>query len=335
VLGAVASALGMRHLGRRYLDRARTEGRRRPVSRDFLLELMFDAMDLLGGGDVPGSVATLAEGVAAARRSSGRTMLGSLVGLSGVIDGMAGRLNSAADFVREAAALVAGQSSHERYHVLNISVIVEGYRRTGADGLELFRSMEAVLADAMEPGDSQAQSSFIATKALLSYRGGDFAAAERANDESYAMQIAGFRTTPPAQWASIEGTPEIYVGLWERAQTLGGDSSEIRAKALRSEKLLARFAKHHPVYIARLAIVRGQIAALSGQRDKAAQLFRQGAEAAGRLQLRFDEALAYFEQARLDAPGSAGREKNLAIARAMFTECGAQHELDRIAALGG
>jgi hypothetical protein len=335
VLGAAASALKMRNLGRRYLDRARTEGRRRPVSRDFLLELMFDAMDLIGSGDVPGSVATLAEGVAAARRSSGRTMLGSLLGLSGVIDAMAGRFGSAGEFVREAAALVAGQPSHERYHVLNISVIVDGYRRTGAEGLELYRSMESVLMETMEPGDSQAQSSFIATKALLLFRGGEFAAAEQANDESFAMQTAGFRTVPPAQWASIEGTPEIYVGLWERANAEGRDASAIRAKALRSEKLLARFAKNHPVYAARLAIVRGEIAALDGHGGKAAQLFQQGAEAAGRLQLRFDEALAFFEQARLHPAGSADREKHLAIARAMFTECGAQHELDRVAALGG
>jgi hypothetical protein len=277
----------------------------------------------------------LTEGVAAARRSGGRAMLASHLGLRGVIEGMAGRFGAAREFVREAAELVGRDSSHDRYHVLNIHVVIEGYGRSGAEGLALFRSMEPILLESIEPGDSQARSSFESTKAVLSFRGGDFSTAEKATDESYALLLKGFATTPAAQWASIQGTPEVYIGLWEREKSAGRDVSKIRAKALRAEKLLARFAKHHPVYQARLTIVRGQIAALEGQRDKAAQLFRSGAETASRLQLRFDEALAYFELARLAAAGSAERDRDVAIARAIFTECGAEHELDLVAALGG
>ena len=151
--------------------------------------------------------------------------------------------------------------------------------------------------------------------------------------ESYSLQLEGFSTTPAAQWASIQGTPEVYVGLCEREKSAGRAVAKIRAKTLRAERLLARFAKHHPVYKARLTIVRGQIAALEGRNDKAAQLLRSCAEVASRLQLRFDEALAYFEIARLSAAGSAERDRDLAIARAIFTECAAQHELDRVAAL--
>jgi hypothetical protein len=127
----------------------------------------------------------------------------------------------------------------------------------------------------------------------------------------------------------------VYAGLWEHAKAEGRDVSAIRAKTMRAAKCLAGFAKRYPVYGARLIILRGQIAALEGQRDKAEHLFRTGAEAAGRLQLRFDEALAYFELARLEPAGSPDRAKHLAIARAMFTECGAQHEIERVAALGG
>jgi class 3 adenylate cyclase len=335
LVGAMASAMRLRNLGRRYFDRARIEGRHRPVSRDFLLELLFDAIDLLGAGDVQASMATLDEGIAAARKSGGRAMLASHLGLRGVVEAMAGRIADGGQYVREAAELVGRDASHDRYHVLNIQVVVEGYGRPGADGLALFRSMEPMLLESIEPGDSQARSSFVSTKALLSFRGGDFASAESANDESYALLVRGFTTTPAAQWASIQGTPEVFIGLWEQSIAAGRDVSAIRAKSLRAEKLLARFAKHHPVYEARLTIVRGQIAALSQQHEKAAQLFRQGAEAASRLRLRFDEALAYFELARLAASGSAEREKGLAISRAIFTECGAQHELDRVAALGG
>ena len=37
--------------------------------------------------------------------------------------------------------------------------------------------MEPVLLESIEPGDSQARSSFISTKAVLSFRGGDYATA--------------------------------------------------------------------------------------------------------------------------------------------------------------
>jgi hypothetical protein len=195
--------------------------------------------------------------------------------------------------------------------------------------------MESTLIESMEPGDSQAQSSFIATKSVLLFRGGAFDEAERANDESYDLQIKGFRTTPPAQWGSIWGTPEVYIGLWERAKADGRDTSAIRAKVMRSERLLARFAKHYPVYEARLAIVRGQIAALNGDATRARASLQAGADAASRLQLRLDEALAHFELARLAAAGSADRGRNLAIAAALFMDAGAQHELDRVAALEG
>ncbi|TAK15249.1 MAG: adenylate/guanylate cyclase domain-containing protein [Acidobacteria bacterium] len=333
MLGAMASAMGMRKLGRRYFDRARIEGRRRPVSRDFLLELLFDAMDLLGAGDVPGCIATLTEGIAAARRGGGRSMLGSHLGLCGGIFAMAGRFIEGSDLVREAMDVIGKDASHDRFYVESNCTIVEGYRRPGAEGLAFYRSMEAMMLESMEPGDLQAQQGLSATKALLHLRGGDWAAAEAAGDESYALLVKNFRTTPAAAWAAIQGTPEVHIGLWERAQREGLDVSSIRAKALRSAAMLAKFRKLHPVYDARLSIVQGQIAALSGQSDKAVAAFRRGADAASRMQLAYDEGLAHFELARLAAKGSPEQEKELAIARAIFVEGGAQHELDRIAAL--
>ena len=189
------------------------------------------------------------------------------------------------------------------------------------------------MLESMEPGDQMAPQGLAAIKALSYFRGGEWAAAEAANDESYALHVKSFRTTPAAGWPAIQGTSEVSVGLWERSQREGLDVTAIRAKTLRSAALLAKFRKLHPVYDGRLSIVQGQIAALSGQPEKAKAAFRRGADAASRMHLGFDEGLAHFELARLAASGSPEREKELAIARAIFAEGGAQHELDRVAAL--
>jgi len=334
-LGVLSSAMGLRGLGARYFERARLEGRRRPVSREFLFELLFDAMNFAGAGDLRSALATLTESVAAARRTGSRSALAQHLSLLSILEAMAGRLNSAAEISAESAEVTGSHSSHARFHVLASYVFYAALRLPGAEGLERYRALEPMLLDSMEPGDVQAESTWFSTKAIILCRGGAWAEADSANDRSFDLLVKNVRTTPAAHWTSIQGAPDVYVGLWEHTKAEGGDVSPIRTKTLRAVKCLAGFAKRYPVYGARLVIVRGQVAALDGQRDKAAQLFRDGAAAAGRLQLRFDEALAYFELARLSAARSSERDKHLAVARAIFTECGAQHELDRIAALEG
>jgi len=334
-LGVLSSAMGLRGLGSRYFERARLEGRRRPVSREFLFELLFDAMNFAGAGDLRSGIATLTESVAAARRAGSRSALAQHLSLLSILEAMAGRLKSAAQISAESAEAAGSTPSHARFHVLASYVFYASLRLPGGQGLERYRELEPMLLDCMEPGDVQAESTLYSTKALMLFRGGAWAEAEAVNDRSFGLLVKNIRTTPAAHWTSIQGAPDVYVGLWEHAKTEGRDTSAIRAKTLRAAKCLEGFAKRYPVYGARLVILRGQIAALEGHGDKAGQLFRKGAEAAGRLQLRFDEALAYFEQARLHPAGSPDRDKNLAIARALFTECGAEHELERIAALGG
>jgi class 3 adenylate cyclase/tetratricopeptide (TPR) repeat protein len=334
-LGVLSSAMGLRGLGSRYFERARLEGRRRPMSREFLFELLFDAMNFAGAGDLRSAIATLTDTLPAARRTGSRIALAHHLSLLSIFEAMAGRLNLAAEYSAASVEAVGPHSSHARFHVLASAVFYVAYRLPGAEGLDRFRALEPTMLECMEPGDVQAESTLSSTKALMLLRGGAWSEAEAVNDQSFALLVKNVRTTPAAHWTSIQGAPDVYAGLWEHAKAEGRDVSAIRAKTLRATKCLAGFAKRYPVYGARLIILRGQIAALEGQRDKAAQLFRQGAEAAGRLQLRFDEALAYFELARLQPAGSPDRAKHLAIARAMFTDCGAQHELERVAALGG
>jgi hypothetical protein len=292
-------------------------------------------MNFAGAGDLRSGIATLTETLPAARRTGSRIALAHHLSLLSILEAMAGRLNLAAEYSAASVEAVGPHSSHARFHVLASGVFYAAYRLPGVEGLDRFRALEPTMLECMEPGDVQAESTLFSTKALMLLRGGAWAEAEAVNDQSFALLVKNIRTTPAAHWTSIQGAPDVYAGLWEHAKTEGRDISAIRAKTLRATKCLAGFAKRYPVYGARLIIVRGQIAALEGQRDKAAQLFRQGAEAASRLQLRFDEALAYFELARLQPDGSPDRAKHLAIARAMFTDCGAQHELERVAALGG
>ncbi|HEX2619888.1 MAG TPA: AAA family ATPase, partial [Phototrophicaceae bacterium] len=140
--------------------------------------------------------------------------------------------------------------------------------------------------------------------------------------------VAILSKVPTTSFGMIEpfaAIAEYYLTRWEREP----DSTEYPAKALDALKMMRRYASNFIIARPRWLAYTGWYQRLQGRKAEALRAGRQAISEAQRLQVRYDEGLAYYELARQFPPGDASRQEYLARSIAIFEAVGAAWDLQR------
>jgi hypothetical protein len=133
------------------------------------------------------------------------------------------------------------------------------------------------------------------------------------------------RRVPPMLFTEVhghEGAARVYLELWERERVAGQPPPPVADAAREACARLTSFATRFP--LARPAALRctGRQQWLLGRSWWARKAWRHSVRLAREMGMPYDEALAWFELARAEAPGSTEREEALKQALEGFTRLG-------------
>jgi tetratricopeptide (TPR) repeat protein len=147
------------------------------------------------------------------------------------------------------------------------------------------------------------------------------------------------RSTPSAYQAlpGYAGVAEVYLRLWEeelKSQIPNLKSqnpkSQFRAAAGRAVKALHKFAGVFPIGRPRAWLWQGRYEWLSGNHAQARQAWRKCLAAAEKLMMPYAAALAHAELGRYADADDPERGQHLSRARDIFTQLGADGDLERL-----
>jgi hypothetical protein len=125
----------------------------------------------------------------------------------------------------------------------------------------------------------------------------------------------------------LSGMIEVNRALWLASP----DKKDLQKRAQRSVGLLKQFARSFPYSRPRSLLWEGIFARHEGSPEKARKLWLRGLERARELQMPYDEAVILLELGSETAEATS--TEYLEQARAIFSELGAVHELNRLDSL--
>jgi len=157
--------------------------------------------------------------------------------------------------------------------------------------------------------------------AVAHLRGSAPEVAIQAADDTLAMtsQIHPFSYFTSA----YTGPAEVYLSLLE----LDPSDAVLSKKAHTACRVLDQYQRVFPIGLPRLRIYQGLLRWHGGKRNAAAAAWRQALAAAERLDMRYDQALAFYEMGRHLPEASSERGRRLELACQMFLDCEAHYAL--------
>jgi eukaryotic-like serine/threonine-protein kinase len=330
--GYAVTAIGARVMGRhrlagwygRQADRAIATGTDEPA---LAYALMVRAVDHITVGAWPAAESCLARAASAFGRMGQLRFTEECTALLAVADCYRGRHGPAADGFGKVVA-----SSRDRHDLLSLHWGLAGraealLRRSGEDGpaLELLEESRTLFGD------------LPAAERLRVHAGLGLVHLRRGNDaEAGAAVRAGLAEAAQAgmlrMWLGEALTMLAEVAL--ALQARGHDP----AVAADADDLLRGFAAGCPVAEARALRVTGLRQWQAGRRPRAVRAWRRSLDAARRLDLPYDEAMAHLQLGRHlgpteATPGGWGREEHLARSRELLAALGTDPAL--LPAAGG
>ena len=159
---------------------------------------------------------------------------------------------------------------------------------------------------------------------------GDWAAARKAADEALRL----IQRNPPIVSYTLEGyagAAETFLALWESSD-LGPfhpSRKQLADSARGAVAGLGRLARVYPVAAPRAWLLKGTARWLSGRRGSARRAWRKSLQAAERLSMPLEIALALGEIGRHLEPEDPARRERLAQAIEIFERLGARDEASR------
>ncbi len=100
-------------------------------------------------------------------------------------------------------------------------------------------------------------------------------------------------------------------------------NTAVQAKVEKALQDMARFARHHPIGLARSLILQGQYAILQGKHRKAEKLWKKAIQVADKKAMRFDQGLVHLKIAQYLSQSADSQKQNLLMAKQKFEEIGA------------
>ena len=154
----------------------------------------------------------------------------------------------------------------------------------------------------------------------------------RATAERWLVEEAA---AAPTVWYisdGYSGVGEVLLTLWQEAPP-GPDKGALHRLAERAVRAIRRSMRIFPARVARGCLYQGKMAAATGHRRRARQLYERGMRSARALRLDFEEGLLRLAMAELLDAADPARREHLERARATFTARGATFECARADAL--
>lgn len=112
---------------------------------------------------------------------------------------------------------------------------------------------------------------------------------------------------------------DVYLTRLERE----GMNTAVQAKAEKALQDLARFARHHPIGLARSHILQGRYAVIQGRTARAEKRWRKAVKVAEQKGMRFDQGLVHLMMGKYLNRSDAVRQQNLLYAKEKFEAIGA------------
>jgi eukaryotic-like serine/threonine-protein kinase len=154
--------------------------------------------------------------------------------------------------------------------------------------------------------------------------------AARQSADAVAPLIIPSRPTVFATLDTYAAIAEVYLSLWE-ASDPGHARAELAAAAAQACKALHGYARTFPIGRPRAWLAQGLYHWLDGKTRSAHQSWLRSLAAANQLAMSYDAGLAHFEIGHHLAAHDPKRQDHLAQAQALFAECSAGYDLERVA----
>lgn len=163
---------------------------------------------------------------------------------------------------------------------------------------------------------------YYGTLALLKLYQGDRESAQGAAETALER---GSGTSPV--YTTLEGqarAAEALLTLWDTLPPTE-DSAALAAASFRAVKTLQSHANRFPFGLPRALVWQGLYEWLNGNYERAIRTWRKALEAARRLNLRYDEALAHSQLARHLPPQDPNQQEHRQQAKEIFSDLGVRH----------
>ncbi len=187
--------------------------------------------------------------------------------------------------------------------------------------------VEPTVAQTTESMDLPSGIVAYAVLGLAHLQRGEQEAAQKAAEEG--LRLA--KRVPPASIGVSEGytsLPEVFLALWEKGNFASdAERQQVALEAQQACAVLNRYARVFPIARPRAYLWQGLAHWLAGRSRRARRAWRCSLEAATRLHMPYEEALAHYEIGRHLPQGDPIRQRHLDSACEIFTRLGAYSRL--------